>query len=285
MDKRDRARLFQERLALAMDERQLTRSALARAVEADRSTVSLLLSSDTARLPNAQLAAECAFELGVSTDWLLGLTDRREKGADILEVAVRMETAERAPSDDAIFRWHEQSRGMKVRHVPATLPDMLKTESVLRFEYGDTVGRTSEQAVTDMRDRLAYLRAPDTDYEIAMPVDALDGFARGDSYWADLPVDLRIEQLDHMKRLTEELYPSLRLYLFDRKKIFSAPITVYGTHQATIYIGRVYFVLSDRRQVLELTRHFDGLVRDALFEARRMPNFIADRLAELKPGQ
>ncbi|WP_281004438.1 helix-turn-helix domain-containing protein [Notoacmeibacter marinus] len=282
MDKRERARLFQERLASAMAERGISKSALARAIHADRSTVSILLTSDAARLPNAQLAAECAFELGVSTDWLLGLTDRREKGADILEVAVRMETAERAPSDDAIYRWHEQSRGMKVRHVPATLPDMLKTESVLRFEYGDTLGRTSDQAVTDMRDRLAYLRAPDTDYEIAMPVDALDGFAHGDSYWADLPVELRIEQLEHLKRLTEELYPSLRLYLFDRKKIFSAPITVYGTFQATIYIGRVYFVLSERRQILELTRHFDGLVRAALFEARRMPNFVAERLERLR---
>ena len=278
MDKRDRATVFQERLATAMAEKNLSKSGLARAIRADRSTVSMLLSSDTARLPNAQFAAECAFELGVSTDWLLGLTDRREKGADVLEAAVRMETAERAPSDDAIYRWHEKSRGMKVRHVPATLPDMLKTEAVLRFEYGDTVGRTSDQAVTDMRDRLAYLRAPDTDYEIAMPVDALDGFARGDSYWAELPVELRIEQLEHLKRLSEELYPSLRLYLFDRKKIFSAPITVYGTFQATIYIGRVYFVLSERRQILELTRHFDGLVRDALFEARRMPQFIEERL-------
>ncbi len=285
MDKRERARLFQERLTAVMAERGLSKSGLARAIHADRSTVSLLLSSDNARLPNAQFAAECAAEIGVSTDWLLGLTDRREKGADILEAAVRMETAERAPSDDAIYRWHQEARGMKVRHVPATLPDMLKTESVLRFEYGDTTGRTSDQAVTDMRDRLAYLSAPDTDYEIAMPVDALDGFAKGDSYWADLPVELRIEQLRHLKRLTEDLYPSLRLYLFDRKKIFSAPITVYGTLQATIYVGRVYFVLREKRQILELTRHFDGLVREALFEARRMPLFIEERLAELASGR
>ncbi|MCK5933686.1 MAG: transcriptional regulator [Fulvimarina manganoxydans] len=279
MDKRDRSRLFRERLSGAMKERGLSISALARAIRADRSTVSLILSTDDGRLPNAQVAAECATALGVSSDWLLGLSDRRQSGADILQAALRMESAARAPSDDAIFRWHEEARGTKIRHVPATLPDMLKTEAVLRFEYGDFVGRTSDQAVADMRERLAYLRAPDTDYEIAMPIDALEGFASGETYWHGLEPALRREQLERLIRLTDELYPSLRLYLFDRKKIFSAPISVFGTLQATIYVGRMYLVFRDRRQILELSRHFDGLVRDAAFEARHTPKFV-ERLIE-----
>ncbi|MBC8128857.1 MAG: transcriptional regulator, partial [Rhizobiaceae bacterium] len=222
----------------------------------------------------AQFAAECAGALGVSSDWLLGLSDRKERSADMLSALMRMEDAERAPSDEHIFRWHEEARGTKIGHVPATLPDMLKSEAVLRFEYGAFLGKTEDQAIGDMRDRLAYLRDPDTDYEIAMPLDTLEGFAAGEGYWKGLPALERRAQLDRMRRLAEELYPSLRLYLFDRKKVFSAPLTVFGSQQATIYVGRFYLVFRERRQVLELSRHFDGLIREADFEARNTPRFI-----------
>lgn len=252
----------------------MSKSALARAAGVDRSTVSLVFSTDDGRLPNAQFAAECAAALGVSCDWLLGLTDRHERSADMLEAAMRLQEAARAPSDASIFRWHEEARGYKIRHVPATLPDMLKLESVLRFEYGDFVGRTTDQAIADMRDRLAYLRAPDTDYEIAVPLDTLEAFAAGEGYWHGLPASERRAQLERLARLTEELYPSLRLYLFDRKKVFSAPLTVFGPLQATVYVGRFYMIFRERRQVLELTRHFDGLVREADFEAKHTPRFI-----------
>lgn len=276
MDKRVRSRLFRERLTTAMSAVSMTKSALAALTGADRSTVSLLLSADDGRLPNAQFAAECAGALGVSSDWLLGLTDRKERNADMLSALMRMEDAERAPSDEHIFRWHEEARGYKIRHVPATLPDMLKSEEVLRFEYGASLGKTSEQAIGDMRDRLAYLRAPDTDYEIAMPLDELETFAAGGGYWKGLPAEQRKAQLGRLQRLTEELYPSLRLYLFDRKKVFSAPLTIFGPLQAAIYVGRFYLVFRERRQVLELSRHFDGLIREADFEARNTPRFIAE---------
>ena len=252
----------------------MTKSALARLTGADRSTVSLALSSEDGRLPNAQFAAECASALAVSCDWLLGLTDRRERGADMVQAAMRIEEAARAPSDESIFRWHQEARGYKIRHVPATLPDMLKSEAVLRFEYGDFLGRTSEQAIADMRERLAYLRAPDTDYEVAMPIDSLVSFAAGEGYWSGLGVAERKAQLDRLKDLADELYPSLRLYLFDRKKVFSAPVTIFGPLQATVYVGRFYMAFRERRQVQELTRHFDGLVREADFEARHTPRFI-----------
>jgi hypothetical protein len=49
------------------------------AIGVDRSTVSQLLSAEGARLPNAQVVAECAAALGVTADWLLGLSDRPEQ--------------------------------------------------------------------------------------------------------------------------------------------------------------------------------------------------------------
>ena len=75
-DKRDRSTLFRNRLAKAAELKSINQSELARAVGVDRSTISQLLSGRDARLPNAQVVAECASALGVSADWLLGLTDR-----------------------------------------------------------------------------------------------------------------------------------------------------------------------------------------------------------------
>jgi transcriptional regulator with XRE-family HTH domain len=76
MDKRVRAAIFRDRLAETMDLHKVSRSKLARDIAVDRSTIGQLLKDDTPRLPNAQLAADAAEALGVSTDWLLGLTNR-----------------------------------------------------------------------------------------------------------------------------------------------------------------------------------------------------------------
>jgi transcriptional regulator with XRE-family HTH domain len=84
VDKRARAALFRDRLAEAMTDRGATQAGLARRIGVDRSTVSQLLSGESARLPNAQVVAECAGALGVSADWLLGLTDRPENAADLV---------------------------------------------------------------------------------------------------------------------------------------------------------------------------------------------------------
>ncbi|MEO0979736.1 MAG: helix-turn-helix domain-containing protein, partial [Pseudomonadota bacterium] len=77
MDKRERAELFRERLSDAIRSRDMNRSDLARGANLDRSTVSQLLSEEAPRLPNGQALASISTALGVSADWLLGLTTHR----------------------------------------------------------------------------------------------------------------------------------------------------------------------------------------------------------------
>lgn len=73
-DKRDLAPLFRARLAEAMALKRLSQAELARVCgRRTWSTISALLQPGT-RLPNAGLAADCARALGISADWLLGLT-------------------------------------------------------------------------------------------------------------------------------------------------------------------------------------------------------------------
>ncbi len=279
-DKRDRAGLFRTRLAQAMADRGLSQAALARAAGVDRSTISALLGPGT-RLPNAQLAADCAQAMGISSDWLLGLSERPEPLAEVLAASLTVTEAPRALVDETILSWHLEAAGMKVRHVPATLPDMLKTRAVLEWEYAQHLGRSPEQAIGAAQDRLAVMRQARTDWEIAVPLHELAAFAEGSGYYAGLAVEARREQLDRLAEVTATLYPGLRLYLFDARRVFSAPVTVFGAMRAVIYLGRNYLAFRDRARVEVVAQHFDWLVREAAVTARDVPAHLAGLRAGL----
>ncbi|MEL7026785.1 MAG: helix-turn-helix transcriptional regulator, partial [Pseudomonadota bacterium] len=217
-DKRNRARLLRQRLTQAMDAAGATQSGLARDIQVDRSTISQLLRDGT-RLPNAHIVAECAAALGVSGDWLLGLSDLPEQATDLLAAQVLVTEAQRAPLDEQVARWHREAAGYKIRHVPAKLADVLKTQDMLRWEYAPHLVRTTEQAVAAAEDRLAWMRDTRTDYEIAMPIFELASLAHGTGYYADLPKDIRARQLDHLIWLHDQLYPALRVVLFDARRV------------------------------------------------------------------
>ena len=284
VDKRDRAGQFRARLAQGLSDRGLSQSELARVVGVDRSTISQLLTSAGARLPNAQVVAECASALGVSADWLLGLTDRPERLADLLAASMSITAAPRALIDDTIYAWHREAAGYKIRHVPATLPDMLKTRALMRWEYEPQLGRTVDQAIGASEDRLAWMRQARSDYEIALPLHEVEAMARGEGYYRDLPPALRLEQLDRLAALYDQLYPSLRLYCFDARRLYSAPVTIFGPLLAVIYLGRNYIAFRDRERIDAVTAHFDGLVRQADLGAREFPALLTRLRAEVEKG-
>ncbi|MEP4034122.1 helix-turn-helix transcriptional regulator [Roseibium polysiphoniae] len=274
MDKRDRSTLFRERLADAMSRQGMSRAEMARICGVDRSTIAQLLGEGDARLPNAHLAAECALALSVSADWLLGLSERSETAADLLEASFRVTEAERSFADAKIDEWHREAAGYKIRHVPATLPDILKTDAVFEFEYAAFRDRTPDQAISAMRSRADWLRRPGSDYEICCSRELVESLARGEGYWRGLPKAAREEQIEHMARCCRDLYPSLRLYLYDTKVVFSAPVTIFGPLLGVIYIGGHYMVFRESRQIRALTDHFDQLIRDSDTDARSAAEVI-----------
>ncbi|MEX5727159.1 transcriptional regulator with XRE-family HTH domain [Rhodovulum iodosum] len=274
IDKRRRAVLFRDRLAAAMAGAGLSQSALARAIGVDRSTVSQLLAEGTARLPNAHLVGASAAALGVSSDWLLGLSDRPESAADLLAISLSMPEAPRALVDEQVLAWHREAAGYKIRHVPASLPDMLKTRAMLEWEYAAHLGRTAEQAIGASQDRLAWMRGLRSDYEIALPRHEMESFARAEGYYAGLPAELRRDQIDRLLNLHAQLYPTLRLTLFDAREVYSAPLTVFGPLLAALYVGHYYLAFRDSERVRLFTRHFDALVRAAQVSDRALPDFL-----------
>lgn len=274
MDKRLRADLFRARLTQAMAAKGLTQSALARAVGIDRSTVSQLQEPGSARLPNAQIAAECAVALGVTSDWLLGLSDQPDRLADLMANALTLSEAPRALIDETIFGWHQEAAGYKIRHVPATLPDMVKTRAMMEWEYSAQLGPDAQEALSASDARLAWMRTARSDYEIALPLHELSAFARAEGYYAGLSADIRRDQMDRILDLADQLYPSMRLYLYDARQIFSAPITVFGPILAVVYLGPTYLAFRDAERVAVLSQQFDGLIRAARVGAREVPDHL-----------
>ena len=274
LDKRLRADLFRARLAQAMSARGMTQSALARRIDVDRSTISQLLDGGSARLPNAQVAAEAAAALDVTSDWLLGLSNRAEQLDQLMATALTLTAAPRALIDETIFGWHQEAAGYKIRHVPATLPDMVKTRAMMEWEYAAQLGPDAQAALSASDARLAWMRTARSDYEIALPLHELSAFARAEGYYAGLSADIRRDQMDRILDLADQLYPSMRLYLYDARQIFSAPITVFGPILAVVYLGPTYLAFRDAERVAVLSQQFDGLIRAAQVSAREVPDHL-----------
>ena len=151
---------------------------------------------------------------------------------------------------------------------------MLKTREILEWEYSPHLGRTAGQAIGASQDRLSWMRQSRSDYEIAMPLHEIDSFARGTGYYADLPDKVRQDQIDWFLDLADQLYPRLRVYLFDARRLYSAPITVFGPLLCVFYAGGHYLAFRDRDRIETFTRHFDRLVREADHSARDLPALL-----------
>lgn len=275
MDKRRHADIFRERLSEAMDKAGMNRMQLAEAAHIDRSTLGQLLAKQETRLPNGHTLAELCGALGVSADWLIGLSNEAQPVTTFLEGAMNFTPLKvRSPVDENLMTWYQESAGSKLRHVPATLPDMMKTEHILHYEYKDYVVKTSAQAIADTRSKLAYTRMPQADTEICLPVQALEIFAEGRGIWRGLDRKIINEQLAYMSELVDELYPSLRVYAFDQTIIYAAPYTVFGTKRAALYLGQNYFVLNTVPHIRSLIHHFDDLVRHTKIHAHEMADFL-----------
>ena len=276
------ALVFRERLSVAMLRSGFKAARLAAKIGVDRSTLSQLLSGENDRLPRADTVAAMARELQISLDWLLGLTNEMRRGADILHESVQVATSAQTPVDAQLVRWHLGAAGYKIRHVPTTLPDFTKTDEVLRYEYQYFAARDPDKVITAGGELLDSTRTPESDTEICMRVQDLQAFAKGSGIWEGLAADKRRRQVEQLVGLYDELYPSLRIYLYDGLTHYSVPYTIYGPLRAALYVGQVYFVFNTREHVRALTLHFDELIKGAVVQASDFQSTMRSLQTEIK---
>jgi transcriptional regulator with XRE-family HTH domain len=265
MDKRDLSQLFRERLKLMLARSGQNQSAFAASVGIDRSALSQLLSGQSTRLPRAETLLNMAATYNVSLDWLLGISQDEGLASEIRE-SLEIEEGTGSFDRTLLAAWHAEAAGTKIRYVPAGIPDLLRTDAVIDYEAGIT--RKNRDSQIDEKDyRIDYNRRPETDMEVCMPRHMLEIFAKGNGVWSGLDEAARREQLAHMARLIDDLYPSFRLYLYDGRQRYSIPYTIFGQIRAAIYVGEMYLVLNAVTPVRTLTRHFDNLIRAAEINA------------------
>jgi len=279
MDRKQMLATFRERLDDVIRRSGLTRSAFASGSTIDRSTLSQLLSPTNRRLPRVETLVEVAESHQVSVDWLLGLSNAGPMQAEMMREQAAFERHALSPNDERLIAWFQEARGYKVRYVPSTLPDMLKTDDLIRFELGEFVTMRPEQQIGTAAARLAWTRSPGSDLECCNSVQSVESFARGEGIWRALPHAQRIEQIEHMIELTRTLYPTLRWFLFDGLQRYAAPVTVFGPQRAALYLGQMYLVLTSAEQVQTLTEHFDDLIRGATVQPNDIPAFLAEQLS------
>jgi hypothetical protein len=73
-----------------------------------------------------------------------------------------------------------------------------------------------------------------------------------------------------MIELVDQLYPRMRVYLYDARMIYSSPMTVFGPQLAVLYLGQNYMAFRDSQRIEGFSSHFDRVVRQARITSREM---------------
>lgn len=269
--------VFRERLLELIRHSGLTHSAFARVASIDRSTLSQLLSEKNSRLPRVDTVVSIAREHQVSVDWLLGISqeEKQTAGADILKIAIDSGVP---AAEHRLAEWRTESLGYKIRYSPKTLPDLLKTEEVIEYEFSGFEDLKAEERVAALQQRLSYQRRPETDLEVCSSIQSLEGFGRGEGIWRALSKRSRLKQLENMIELVDELYPTFRWFLYDIRQSYCVPLTIFGPTRCAVYIGQMYFVFNSTEHIQALTSHFDSLIRVAAVQPNEVGEFLTGLL-------
>ena len=268
---------FRSRLDDVVTRSAQTRRGFAEASGIDRSTLSQLLSPSNRRLPRLETLVAIARGNDVSIDWLVGLSNAGAMQAEMMPEHTAFEPSGMTHNDERLLSWFAEAVGYRVRYVPSTIPDLLKTEAVISYELANFVAASPTQRIETATARLAWTRAPETEMECCSSLQSVRSFAHGEGIWSGLDRALRRDALDRMADLADELYPTFRWFLFDGLERFAAPVTIFGPLRASLYLGQLYLVLTSTEQVRTLSRHFDDLIRGAVIQ----PNEIAPFLRSL----
>lgn len=282
-DRRALAERFRERVQSLMEQRQGGLSRFARDTGVDRSALSQLLDPRNDRLPRAETLYAIAESCGVTTDWLLSLSNAQSGGhqvAPMLEFEQALDPSGIAPSE----RWRTEARGYKLRYIPSQLPHLLTLPASDRLRAGTApetgMATLDPEAQARLNDTEAWLA--EMDVEICMAVQTLEDLARGARIWTTTPAEDRRAQLEHIRRMLDLHYPALRLHLYDERRISPAPYTVFGPVRAVIYLGQSFLVVTAAEQVRAIGRHFDSIVRGCISDLDEVGAVIARTVAGVR---
>jgi transcriptional regulator with XRE-family HTH domain len=197
VDKRDTVSIFRTRLGELIARTGSSRARFAAKAQLDRSTLTQLLAEANVRLPRAETIVRIAAAHGVSIDWLLGLSQQDHVATDVVsQLAIEPEAGD--PADERLKRWHDEAHGFKIRYVPATLPDHLKTTATIAYESRKLIDPIAHAWSGQAHAWIDYAGRPESEIEVCAPMQDVIGFARGEGPWRGFAAADRRQQLAHM---------------------------------------------------------------------------------------
>ena len=199
-----------ERLSEAIRRTGLSKAEFAERAGVDRTTLSQLLSPAAQRQPRVDTLRALAAAHELSIDWLVGLSNAGPVEAELLD-HTSFEAPGPSPTDEKLLGWLGEAADYKIRYVPSTLPDLLKTDAVIRFERSRAEGPNVEQTIETTEAQLSWARHPDTEMECCSSTQALASFSRGEGMWSRLGVEARRQQLDRMIDARRRALPDVPL--------------------------------------------------------------------------
>ena len=282
MSQRQFREIFHHRLAESFANLGVSRAELCRRTGIDRSTLTQLLKTDDMRLPRADTVAALAEGLNVSADWLLGLSNQIFPSSQIVHNLLRVESIDTySPIQEPIYNWHLESFDHKIRYVPQTLPDQLKTLDMIVFEYREHLSRQEIETIMQDETRLQYTDIRGRDFEVSCSIQTLDMFVQGAGIWGQMDLKSRKAQIEHMVTIVEESYPDFRFYLYDPIRMPSPQLTVFGRQRGAIGVGNLYFSYTTPEHVEALIGHFNQLIRNATVKAHESMAYLQDCLKQM----
>ena len=180
------------------------------------------------------------------------------------------------------LEWHREATGYKIRYVPTTIPDLLKTEAVAEYEFNRYGTGKVDQSVRDNQLLLLQQRHPGSELETCMSVQHLEAFANGQGIWKGLSLSDRREQLQQMIDLNNELYPGFRLFLYDGEQTYSSSFTIFGPLRASLFLGHLYIIVNSIDHIRKLTDRFDDLIRIATVHPHEISDYLQQLLSSCK---
>ena len=271
--KRNICETFKLRLASLIARSGLSVSAFSKRCGLDRSALSQFLNDGSLRLPRSETLVSIAASENVSVDWLLGLSQDEAVVGEVSSV-FDIEHASAEQDRSLLAEWHTEAAGYKIRYAPSSLPDLVRTPAVVNYEFGEKQSVKTRDKTEFAREQLDYSRLPETDMEVVMPFQRLENLASGKDIWNGLLRGQRQAQLAHLIHLIEELYPTFRLFLYDGRKHYLSPFTIFGPKRAAVYLGDMYMVINSVEHIRQLTRRFDEAIRLASIPPDRTSDWI-----------
>ena len=125
----------------------LSKGEFAERAGVDRTTLSQLLSPGDQRLPRLDTVLALAADARPVDRLARRAVQRRAASRRSSCQHTSFEAPGPSPTDERLLGWLSEAADYKIRYVPATLPDLLKSDAVIRFERSGSVGPDAAQTI------------------------------------------------------------------------------------------------------------------------------------------